>query len=502
MKFIDNLIAGFAPRFALARIQSRMAIKAFYESAQTGRLHKKRTDVRDADGVNQNAIVTNRTQARHLEENHDLAKGALDVLVDNVIGQGLRPEPMVKTIDGDLSTETNAAILELWRDWIKRPEVTWELDYYSVQRLQARTWFRDGECLTQLLSGNVTALDHGTVVPFSLELIEPDLLPMDLNDSAKNIVQGVQKNVWNRPRAYFIYKQHPGSDIGLIALQDTKRVSADRIIHLKSMDRIGQTRGMTKFACVLNRLDDVKEIEESERVAARVAAAMSGFIKKGSPELYVPPNDPADREMDFVPGMIFDDLAIGEEIQSIISNRPNNALVDFRATQLRAAASGLGSSYSSIAKDYNGSYSAQRQELLESHIHYGTLWHYFSEVNARPTYEQFVTMALTTNLIPLGSDVDLNTVFDVDFPKPVMPWVDPQKEYNALKTAIELGIKSKSQTIRERGNNPDEVFKQIDEERANEPEEPGPSEEEIDEQEREEEEQDQVKQFVMSVINK
>jgi lambda family phage portal protein len=502
MKFLDNLIAGFAPRFALSRIQSRMAIKAFYESSQTSRLHKKRTDTRNADGVNQNAIVTNRVQARHLEENHDLAKGALDVLVDNVIGQGLRPEPMVKTLDGELSTETNGAILDLWKDWIKKPEVTWELDYYSVQRLQARTWFRDGECLTQFLSGNVTALDHGTVVPFSLELIEPDFLPMDLNDPAKNIIQGVQKTVWNRPKAYWVYKVHPGSDVGLVAIQDTKRVSADRMIHLKSMDRIGQTRGMTKFACVLNRLDDVKEIEESERVAARVAAAMSGFIKKGSPELYVPPTNPEDREMDFQPGMIFDDLAVGEEVQSIISNRPNNALVDFRATQLRAAASGMGSSYSSIAKDYNGSYSAQRQELLESHIHYGTLWHYYSETNARPTYEQFVVMALTTNLVPVAADVDLTTLLNVDFSQPVMPWVDPQKEYNALKTAIELGIKSKSETIRERGNNPDEVFKQVDDERAKEPQEPGPSEEEIDEAEQEEEEQDKVRQFVLSAINK
>ncbi len=464
MKIVDNFIAGFAPQFAIKRIQARLAIKSFYEAAKTSRLHKTRRDIRDADGVNENALVSLRTQARHLAENLDIAKGILDVMVDNVVGQGLRPEPMVKTLDGELAKEVNDAILALWKDWITSPEVTFELDYYSAQRLQALTWFRDGECLTQLLSGNVIGLDHGTRVPFSIELLEPDFLPVDLNDSSKGIIQGVGKNTFGRPRNYYVYKVHPGKTTGIIAIQDTKRIPAERMIHIKSLERIGQTRGITKFASVVNRLDDIKEIEESERVAARVAAAMTGFIKKGSPELYIPNVDDTPREMDFQPGMIFDDLMIGEEIQSIISNRPNNALVDFRASQLRAVASGVGASYSSIAKDYNGSYSAQRQELLEAHIHYGTLWHYFCEVNARPTHMGFVSAANTANLLPLSPLIDMSTLFDVDFSQPVMPWVDPQKEINALAKAIEIKIKSRSAAIRERGGNPDEVFKQIESE--------------------------------------
>jgi len=464
MKIVDNLVAGFAPQFAIKRIQARLAIKAFYEAAQTTRLHKKRSDTRDADGVNENSAIRLRIQARHLTENLDLAKGALDVLVDNVVGQGLRPEPMVKLINGEFATEVNETLLHYWKDWIQSPEVTFELDYYSAQRLQAATWFRDGECLTQFLIGNVPGLDHGTVVPFSLELLEPDFLPFDFNDASKGIIQGVQKNTFGRPRNYHVYKVHPGTTTGVILLQDTKRIPAERMIHIKSIDRIGQTRGITKFASVINRLDDIKEIEESERVAARVAAAMSGFIKKGSPDLYIPSTDSEPREMDFQPGMIFDDLMIGEEIQSVISNRPNNAIVDFRASQLRAAASGFGISYSSYSRDYNGSYSAQRQELLEAHIHYGVLWHYFCEVNARPTYRQFVTSAVGAGLIPVGVLVDVDTLYDVDFSQPVMPWVDPQKEINALAKAIEIKIKSRSAAIRERGGNPDEVFKQIQKE--------------------------------------
>ena len=68
---------------------------------------------------------------------------------------------------------------------------------------------------------------------------------------------------------------------------------------------------MSVFAAVLGRLEDIKDYEESERIAAKVAASMAAFIKKGSQDMY--PNEMKDgemlaRELKFRPGMIFDDL--------------------------------------------------------------------------------------------------------------------------------------------------------------------------------------------------
>jgi capsid protein len=98
-------------------------------------------------------------------------------------------------------------------------------------------------------------------------------------------VQGVELNSWGRPRAYHIYKNHPGD--GLTYSSDTKRVSADRMFHLKLVKRLHQVRGVSVFASTLARFDDIKEIDESERVAARVAAAprrsaMSRSRRRGS----------------------------------------------------------------------------------------------------------------------------------------------------------------------------------------------------------------------------
>ncbi|WP_038896817.1 phage portal protein, partial [Xanthomonas vasicola] len=74
-------------------------------------------------------------------------------------------------------------------------------------------------------SGAVPYLEHGGGVPYSIEMLEADLVPLDFNDPARNILQGVERNAWGRPVAYHVYKQHPGDPLGWTT--ETKRVSAE-----------------------------------------------------------------------------------------------------------------------------------------------------------------------------------------------------------------------------------------------------------------------------------
>ena len=467
MKWLDMTLATFAPQFAIRQLQARRAILGYYEAAKSSRLHKSRGASGSPDESNRIAADKLRDQARHLEENYDIAKGVLDVLVDNVVGSGIIPEPQVQGSDGKLHREFNSSLLTLWKDWIRTPEVTQELDYYSAQRLSARSWFRDGELFIQHLKGSVRGLDHGTQVPYSIELIEADHVPSQLEEPSKGIIQGIQKNTWGRPRGYYVYLTHPGANEFVMSSQ-MKRISAERMIHLKTMTRVKQTRGVSVFACVMNRFDDIKEIEESERVAARVAAAMTGFIKKGSPDMYITPDtgnaDDDFREMEFNPGMIYDELAVGEEVGTIASNRPNNEVITFRDANMRAAASGVGTGASSISKNYDGSYSSQRQELVESRVHYGVLWSFFVFKTAMPVWEEFVKTAILSKKIEIPGDVDLDTLYAADHSRPEMPWIDPAKEMKGVQLELESRITSRSQVIRRRGGNPDEVHKQILEE--------------------------------------
>ncbi len=68
------------------------------------------------------------------------------------------------------------------------------------------------------------------------------------------------------------------------------------------------------------------------------------------------------------------------------SDRPNPNLETFRNAQLRAVAAGSRLSFSSTARNYNGTYSAQRQELVESTDGYLILQDWFIGAVTRPMY--------------------------------------------------------------------------------------------------------------------
>lgn len=459
-----HILARISPGWALERARKEIALKAYYDAAEAGRLRKPRAIRASANNEIERDGAKLRGLARYLECNLDFAKGALDTLVANVVGAGVFPEPQVKLKDGAPATDFNTLLLTLFKDWAENPEVTWELDYYSVQRMICRSWLRDGEVLSKLVSGPADNINHGTTVPFSLELLEADYLPFDRNSPTPRIVNGVELNAWNKAIAYHVYKQHPGDNASVS--METARVSSDRMIHLKHMTRLHQVRGVSLFASVINRFDDIKEIDESERVAARVAAAMAGFIKKGTPDLYQPPSlgedgRPVYRNIDLAPGMIFDDLAPGEDVGTISSNRPNNALIPFRDAQLRSAAAGLGTSFSSLSRNYNGTYSAQRQELVEARRHYDTLTSYFVRRFAHVVWQAFVQAALASNKAVPDKGVDLATVYDATHTAPPLLWIDPVKEAEANKVMQEMGYKSRSEIIRERGRTPDEVNQEL-----------------------------------------
>jgi lambda family phage portal protein len=465
------VIARVSPRWALQRAQARRAL-ALYEAAEPSRTRRERKDKGSANAQTKRGAINLRTAARYLEQNLDIASGALDVICANVVGAGIIPEPQVMLTSGEPAEEFNRALLKLWDDWIHSPEVTRQHDYYSLQRLVCRTWIRDGEAFGQRLIGAVAGLDHNTVLPYSLEVLEPDFVPFDLEDRARGISQGVEVNAWGQPRAYWVYKNHPGDESTVLSASDVKRVSADRMIHVKLAKRLHQLRGVSQFASVINRLDDIKEIDESERVAARVAAAMSAFIEKGTPDMYDPGENrtnpdgtPALRTMEFVPGMVFDDLLPGEKVGSIASNRPNNALIPFRDAQLRSAAGGLGASFSSLSKNYNGTYSAQRQELVEQYQHYRTLSAQLIFRVCQPVWDGFIDAIRATNALSL-TGVDVTTIYDASHTAPPMPWIDPVKEVEAAGMAEDRGYTSRSRIIRGRGDNPDQVNREIQRDQA------------------------------------
>ncbi|MBK5072225.1 phage portal protein [Budviciaceae bacterium CWB-B4] len=452
---IDDVIGVFSPAWKAARLKHRAVIRA-YEAATPTRTHRVKRESRTANQLNQSAAVSLREQARYLDCNNDIVIGVLDKLEERVIGSaGIIVEPQPKLKNGAIATKFAAEIRAKWQEWSVTPEVTGQFTRPMLERLLLRTWLRDGEVFTHLLLGTVPGLSPVAGIPFLLEALEPDFIPLHLNDDGNKVTQGIVHDDWGRPQKYKVYKQLPS--VYSTSSTDLKDVDAENMLHLKFTRRLHQVRGTSILAGVLVRLSALKEYEDSELTAARIAAALGMYIKKGDAQSYDDSSNSGDRELDIVPGMIFDDLEPGEEIGMIKSDRPNPNLEPFRNGQLRAASAGVRVSYSSVSRNYDGTYSAQRQELVESTDGYLILQNTFIGSVTRRMYRAWLQMAIASGQIVLPKGLDKDTLFTAVYSGPVMPWIDPVKEANAWKIQVRGGAATEGEWVRARGANPDEV---------------------------------------------
>lgn len=449
---------------------------ARYDAAEPSPFRRKRRGNRAPNDIVQRDASALRAIARDLERNHDIFRGALRVLVNCTIGAtGIGVEPQPRRADGTVHTEYAEALSTVYRRHCKRPEVTRKHSDSMTQRIAAYTWFRDGEVFGQQIYGEVPGLRHSTEVPYSIELFEPDFVPMDYNDPARRIRQGIQLNAWGQALNYQVYKTDPRDNMGAnyLAPQDIKAIPADRMMHLATLDRLHQLRGVTEFASVLTRIEDLKDYEESERIAAKIAASLTAYVKRTTPDGYNPNAVPENRldeqgnliprELRLGPGVIIDDLLVGEEIGMINSDRPNPNLVGWRAGQLKAFAAGIGAGYSSVSRNYDGNYSAQRQELVEQWMHYAVLADEFVCMWKQPDYERFVQVAHLSGVVKRPPDVPENSAADALYLGQSMPWIDPLKEVLAWEKRTQAGFASEVQAIRAAGGNPRDVRQQIQE---------------------------------------
>lgn len=473
MNLLDRGLAVLAPRYAAKRMLAR-SVLALYEGGRSTRRRKKSRDNSTGERQVARDAATVRATIRDLERNYDLVDGALSTLVRNIIGPNgisIEPTPRVGTPGDkfdDIDDDFARSLLNLWREFSKSPEVTRTLNWVQAQELACRSWLRDGEMFAQLVEGGAIA-KHGSAVPLSIELLEADVVPLDYERIEPNIQSGIERDAWGAPRAYYVHKTHPGAG-AWFNNQDIKRVPAERFLHVAVRRRLSGLRGISLFASAIDRLLDIKDYEESERTAARIAARIAAYIKRdvnmeGWAAAVGDDGQPADRDFLLEAGALFTDCAPGESIEMVDPKRPNTILEQFRTAMMRAVSRAIGLSYSSLAGDYDGTYSAQRQELVEAYDGYRMMTQTFVSRFVQPIWERFVDLAIASGQLKVPAHIRRDSVAQASFRGPKMPWIDPLKEANGIRVLARSGVQSLTQAIAERGGRIQDVFEEIARER-------------------------------------
>lgn len=474
MNFARKTLAFLAPE-RFAAVQRAEARDRYYESGivgnhSTGR-HVYATE--SADGSLTNAHGNLRTWGRYLDENHDIATGALDILCREIVGRGWSIEPMVLSRTGVPLESVNDSIREVFETFSRAPTVERDIDFNTAAWLSCRSWLRDGDMFARHITSGYPF--RFREAPYKLQLLESEMCPWSLFNDQPNVVMGVQKGEWGEPVAYHFYREHPGSVIsplGLIGaagafvdLADTLTVEAAEVTHLKFSRRLMQTRGVTIFHSAIRRLEDMKDFEESEQIAAKMCA--DGVYKvTRSPDADFDPADldanTSERNFYVQSGMVFDNLAPGEDIESLTHARPNPELTAFRTAMGRAAAAGIGVNASDMLRDYAGTYSSQRQELVSHRPQIEYMQNQFRGAFLQPIYERLVMAAVRAGMIEIDGSMDPLTLTKAAYFGPQMIWIDPKAEAAAAQIEIDLGIETRTGLIRRRGRNPRDIQTQLE----------------------------------------
>lgn len=411
-------------------------------------------------------------RSRQLADNNPYGAKFLRMVVNNICGpQPFQLQGRVKNLKKNTPDDfANNAIETAWAGW-SRPgacDFIGRLSLNDIYRLACRIIARDGECLIRIHEG-AEAGPYG----IQLQIIDTDRLDFNLNKQLPggNVIHaGVEVDVYGRTVAYHIARRRPAQwQMGRVPTE-YERVPAEQMLHLFVPLAAEQVRGVPWMYAALIVLHQLGAFEEAAVIAARVGAAKMGFFTR-DPNFPDDPSNPTGetdskgaRVMDADPGT-FEELPLGLNLASWDPQYPDAQVGPFMKACLRGVSSALGVSYHSLGNDLEAvNFSSARAGILEEREEWMQLQSWFTEHFCQTLYERWLAMASLSGKLRLNGPLDKYSA--VYFQPRRWQWVDPLKDVQANIQAIQWGLKSRTQTVAENGQDIEEVLDQLSSEQA------------------------------------
>ena len=406
-----------------------------------------------------------RAKSRDLVRRNAWAAAGIEAFVANAIGTGIKPQSMVQ------DQATREAIHSLWRDWCEQADAAGLTDFYGLQALATRAMLEGGEALIRLRYRRV---EDGLPVALQIQVLEAEHLPTTLNRDLPggNVIRaGIEFDRLGRRVAYHLYRSHPND--GLLAPMssqggmETVRVDASEVIHLFRPLRPGQIRGEPWLTRALVKLNELDQYDDAELVRKKTAAMFAGFITRMAPEDNLMGESAADANGVALAGMEPGTLQIlepGEDIKFSAPADVGSSYAEFMRQQFRAVAAAMGITYEMLTGDLTQvNYSSIRAGLLEFRrrceaLQHGVIVHQL----CRPIWRAWMDQSVLEGAIDLpGYRKNRRTYQAAKWIPQGWSWVDPQKEFNAMKLAIRAGLMSRSEAISGNGYDAEDVDREI-----------------------------------------
>jgi lambda family phage portal protein len=468
----------------------RRAARGF-DAGKTGR--RLRSIPSTASAINSQVSRYGKTivaRSRYLAANNPYAAMAKESFVSALVGAGIKPSPLsiIASGRGRQQLPVKQFINTAWRKWTDEADADGLTDFYGMQTLIAGELFEAGEVFVRL---RPRELSDGLSVPLQLQLIPSEMLDPTYNEiiASGRIQCGIQFDKIGRRVGYWFYRNMPG-DMAIQPTVGNNRyfVPADQVLHLFKPIRAGQIRGVPHTIAGMVTLAMLDLYDDAELERKRVAALFGAFVKKlpEATEDEVAPFDDgtggtahtdnaADVVLDFdlEPGAVIE-LPEGYDVSFAEPADVGGAYEMFQLRMLLRAAAGFGIPYADMTGDLRQtSYGSIRAGLVAFRRRVEAMQHQVMAFQfCRPVWLRWFKDAVRVRAIEgitataFTSAPDLFTV--VKWIPPKWDWVDPLKDRQAEKLAVDAGFKPRSDVVEAEGYDPEENDLRIkaDQERA------------------------------------
>lgn len=449
MNWLDGIIGFLSPEWGAKREAWRQNLNQMrnYDAGSYDRGNANwRVFNQSAEYTDRYSRDNVRARARDLERNSDMMNSVIGAFTRNIIGGGYTLQAKTN------KTSMNKVIEDSWKKWCKKQncDVTGTQSFTRMMRMCVQRKKIDGGILI------VKRYTSNGFIPLKLQTFEVDELDnsqMTPKKKGNKVVGGIEMNEYNKPIGYWI-RQY---SIDGMALSNPIWVDAKDVIFLYTKRRPSQVREMSDMSPTITRIRDANEFMVAVSVKERIAACLSVFIKKVLPTSGLGRGQSAQIQHEsyqgktITPGMI-KELNAGDEIQVVNPTGQATDATSYIELQQRLVAAGQGISYEATSRDMSKSnYSSTRQGIIEDDMTYAEERELLIETMDE-IYETFIISLWLAGIIDAKDFWDnKDHYFEHSWVAAPKKWIDPQKEANANKIALNTGQKTFKQIAAEQG---------------------------------------------------
>ncbi len=443
-----------------------LGIRNVYEAAGSGR----RLKMWQPGQLGPNVAVLRdldllRRRSRDSTRNNVWISQGIRSLVSNEIGTGITP--LSQASDKNFRKEAD----KLWSRWSKVADADGNLDFNGLLALASRTRIEAGEIFIRIRPRN---LNNGLPVPFQLQLLEPEFVPINKNRAnTPTIRAGIEFNGLGARTAYWMYRSHPSDGVFGHISQEPVPVPAKNVIHHFALLRPGQVRGLPWTVQSLIKSKDFDEYDDAELIRKKNRSSYTGAITRqnyGEEDFKFDPftGEPMNRDANDVPmmnvesGSMFS-LLPGESVTMFDGDATGGGYADFVRQQLLGVAAGLGIPYEFLTGDMSKVNDRLMRVILnEFHrIIEQTQWHVTIPQICDRVWKHFIDMAVLAGALDApGYEENREDFIAVEWRPDGWPYIHPLQDVQAKRLAVRSGFESRSAVVAERGWNAEDVDRQ------------------------------------------